>query len=62
MKLWWVHNEAMVAMLMAFVETKDTVYWQRFIEARGRCISSLMQKPNSYLIHTGSRVGVETLC
>eukprot|EP00045_Choanoeca_perplexa_P013064 m.145913 g.145913 ORF g.145913 m.145913 type:complete len:434 (-) comp16227_c0_seq1:777-2078(-) len=32
MKLWWVHNEAMVAMLMAYVETKDEAYWQRFVE------------------------------
>eukprot|EP00730_Choanoeca_flexa_P007827 TRINITY_DN12397_c3_g1_i14.p2 TRINITY_DN12397_c3_g1~~TRINITY_DN12397_c3_g1_i14.p2 ORF type:complete len:276 (+),score=45.68 TRINITY_DN12397_c3_g1_i14:2834-3661(+) len=32
MKLWWVHNETMIAMLMAYAETKDDVYWKRFVE------------------------------
>ena len=30
MKLWWVHNEVMIATLMAYGITKDEKYWQWF--------------------------------
>lgn len=30
MKLWWVHNEAMVATLMAYSITKDDKWWKWF--------------------------------
>ena len=30
MKLWWPHNEAMIACLMAYEETKDDAWWKRF--------------------------------
>lgn len=30
MKLWWVHNEAMVGMLLAYEETKDGIWWKQF--------------------------------
>lgn len=30
MKLWWVHNEVLIASLMAYAVTKDEKYWKRF--------------------------------
>ena len=30
MKLWWVHNEIMIASLMAYGVTKDDKYWEMF--------------------------------
>lgn len=30
MKLWWVHNEALVAALQAYVSTGDKVFWEWF--------------------------------
>lgn len=30
MKLWWVHNEALIASLMAYSLTNDEKYWNRF--------------------------------
>ncbi len=30
MKLWWVHNETMIATLMAYEATKDTTWWNLF--------------------------------
>ena len=30
MKLWWVHNEALIASLMAYALTKNEKYWKRF--------------------------------
>ncbi|CAG0921161.1 unnamed protein product [Notodromas monacha] len=30
MKLWWAHAEAMIAFLMAFVETGNEIHWQKF--------------------------------
>lgn len=30
MKLWWVHNEALIATLMAFAITRDEKYWKWF--------------------------------
>lgn len=30
MKLWWVHNEALIASLMAYAITKNEKYWERF--------------------------------
>jgi N-acylglucosamine 2-epimerase len=30
MKLWWVHNEALIATLMAYNMTHDPVYWEWF--------------------------------
>ena len=30
MKLWWVHNEALIASLMAYALTGDGKYWERF--------------------------------
>jgi hypothetical protein len=30
MKLWWPHNEAMIATLMAYEATGDETWWQRF--------------------------------
>lgn len=30
MKLWWVHNEALIASLMAYSHTGDEKYWERF--------------------------------
>lgn len=32
MKLWWPHNEAMIACLMAYRDTKDEMYWNWFQE------------------------------
>ncbi len=31
MKLWWVHNEVLIASLMAYALTGDEKYWDRFI-------------------------------
>ncbi len=31
MKLWWVHNEVMIASLMAYSLTGDEKYWERFV-------------------------------
>lgn len=31
MKLWWVHNEALIASLMAYGLTGDEKYWERFM-------------------------------
>ncbi len=31
MKLWWVHNEALIASLMAYALTGDEKYWDRFL-------------------------------
>ncbi len=30
MKLWWPHNEAMIAFAMLFKETKNVEYWNKF--------------------------------
>lgn len=30
MKLWWVHNEAMVGTLLAYHITKDKRWWDKF--------------------------------
>lgn len=30
MKLWWVHNEVLIASLMAYLITNDEKYWDRF--------------------------------
>lgn len=30
MKLWWVHSEALIALLMAYEKTKDETLLQRF--------------------------------
>ena len=30
MKLWWVHNEVLIASLMAYALTNDEKYWERF--------------------------------
>ena len=30
MKLWWVHNEVLIASLMAYALTGDETYWERF--------------------------------
>lgn len=30
MKLWWVHNEVLIASLTAYALTKDVKYWERF--------------------------------
>ena len=30
MKLWWVHNEVLIASLMAYSHTGDEKYWERF--------------------------------
>ena len=32
MKLWWPHNEAMVAFLMAYQKTRDTHYLDKFLQ------------------------------
>ena len=34
MKLWWVHCETMVGMLLAFSVTRDPVWWRRFEKVR----------------------------
>jgi hypothetical protein len=34
MKLWWVHNEAMVACAMAYDVTRDPAWWKRFEQVR----------------------------
>ena len=61
MKLWWVHNEAMVAMLMAFVETKDPAYWQRFVGVRAddQCRP---RAPADTRLVVGRRVVFEAIC
>jgi N-acylglucosamine 2-epimerase len=30
MKLWWPHNEAMIAFAMLFAETGDATHWRKF--------------------------------
>ncbi|CAH1782525.1 unnamed protein product [Owenia fusiformis] len=37
MKLWWPHSEAMVALLMAYKETKETVYLDKFQQTYDYC-------------------------
>ena len=32
MKLWWPHNEAMIAFAMLYKETKDIKHWQKFVQ------------------------------
>jgi hypothetical protein len=32
MKLWWVHNETMIATLMAYQETRDQRWWHMFVK------------------------------
>lgn len=32
MKLWWPHNEAMIAFLMAYNTTQNAQHWERFKE------------------------------
>ncbi|XP_064626400.1 N-acylglucosamine 2-epimerase-like [Lineus longissimus] len=32
MKLWWPHNEAMIAFLMAYMKTKDQLYLEKFAQ------------------------------
>ena len=36
-KLWWPHNEAMIAYALAFQHTRDAAHWERFRKVcRGR--------------------------
>lgn len=37
MKLWWPHNEAMIATLMAYEATGDETWWQRFEMVSRHC-------------------------
>jgi hypothetical protein len=37
MKLWWAHNEAMIAFLMAFKHTNNPEHWQRFKDIMEYC-------------------------
>ena len=30
MKLWWVHNETLISLLMAYQVTRDDAIWKRF--------------------------------
>ena len=39
MKLWWVHCEALVAALMAYVTTRDSKHWALFRQAFDYIIS-----------------------
>ncbi len=32
MKLWWVHSEAMIALVMAYKNTNQPKYWDKFKE------------------------------
>lgn len=34
-KLWWPHNEAMIAYALAFQHTRDAAHWERFRKVRG---------------------------
>lgn len=68
MKLWWPHNEAMIATLMAYEATGDETWWQRFemvsrhlfhvpkppIFAAHR--RSLQHSPTSFCPHSGGRL------
>jgi len=37
MKLWWVHNEAMIALLMAYKVNKDEALLNKFEEISRYC-------------------------
>ena len=39
MKLWWVHNEVLIASLMAYGLTRDSKYWERFKQVHGYAFS-----------------------
>ncbi len=55
MKLWWVHNEAMIATLYAFYITKDQHWWQLFEKV---CHVATYGIPLSYAsIHVYLRIG-----
>ena len=32
MKLWWVHNETLISLLMVYQVTRDDAIWKRFCE------------------------------
>lgn len=39
MKLWWVHNEALIGLLMAYGLTGDPHYWEKFTEVHDYAFS-----------------------
>ena len=45
MKLWWPHNEAMIALLMAYQFTKDAVYMQKFEQVFHYCYTHVSVIP-----------------
>ena len=46
MKLWWVHNEILIAMLMAYGLTKDEKYWNWFEKVHDYAFSHFADKEN----------------
>lgn len=44
MKLWWVHNEALIACLMAYGLTKDETYWAWFEKIHAYAFSHFTDK------------------
>ena len=38
MKLWWPHNEAMIALLMAYEQTKDEDLLEKFAKTYDYCM------------------------
>ena len=41
MKLWWVHNETMIATLMAYAVTGDAQWWHDFQRVRSLSLTSV---------------------
>ncbi|XP_061187726.1 N-acylglucosamine 2-epimerase-like [Saccostrea echinata] len=58
MKLWWAHNEALIAFLMAYKETKDPTHLEKFAQIFDYCYSHFVDKENGewfgYLRKDGS--------
>jgi N-acylglucosamine 2-epimerase len=60
MKLWWPHCEAMVAFAMAFAETKEAKYAERFALVAEWAYSHLVDKEHGEWYGYATREGVVT--
>ncbi|KAK3585826.1 hypothetical protein CHS0354_038351 [Potamilus streckersoni] len=61
MKLWWAHNEAMIAFLIAYQETKDTSFLDKFAHVFDYSYAKFVDKENGEWYGYLSREGKVSL-
>ena len=50
MKLWWVHCEAMLALLMAYRVTRERQHWEAFTSMCHLCFTKVSQWWDPYAV------------